>query len=308
MNTNEMHAISSQLREGDPDVRKLNRLRLDEYPLPVVHPHDTKQERGSAFAIGGSELVPGAILLSGIAALRAGAGKIQIATVKSASAALAVTLPESLVIPLPSRGGEIASLASVSLQEKLLRANAVLIGPGMLNLERAATIVDALYALLPDGTPVVLDGAAIASLGNVDAPAGRTRNPLIITPHVGEMSTLLEIPVEEIEDNLPVVASHAAREFGCHVVLKGVETCIAQPDGAVLQYRDGKPGLGVSGSGDVLAGLIVGLLARGADPLTAVAWAVYAHGTAGNKLSRTVGHVGFLASELLPLLPGILTD
>jgi NAD(P)H-hydrate repair Nnr-like enzyme with NAD(P)H-hydrate dehydratase domain len=109
-----------------------------------------------------------------------------------------------------------------------------------------------------------------------------------------------------VEADPVAAARRAAEAFGATVALKGAQTVIAAPDGSVLRYTRGGVGLGTSGSGDVLAGIVVGLLARGADPLRAAAWGVFLHGEAGNALARRHGAVGFLARELAAEVPRIL--
>jgi hydroxyethylthiazole kinase-like uncharacterized protein yjeF len=128
----------------------------------------------------------------------------------------------------------------------------------------------------------------------------------VITPHAGEMATILGMDKGEVERDPLAIARRAADELGAVVALKGPETFIASPEGEAYCYSSGNVGLATSGSGDVLAGIVGGLLARGADPLRAAAWAVYLHGEAGNALAATMGRIGFLARELADEIPPIL--
>lgn len=292
------------------DSLKLTRFRLESMPLPMVGDNDDKDARGVVLVVGGSTHVPGALRLSGEAALRAGAGKLQIATVRSAAMTVGVALPEALIVSLNmSHNGEIdSSAAAKALYGCSAKTDAILIGPGMMTASNAVALVRRLSTSLSRHTTIVLDGAAIQALSaDEELLHGRDTNS-VITPHSGEMATLLEIPIEEVRANAAVVAQHCAQRFQTVVVLKGGETWIAHPTAPLMCYRDGKAGLGTSGSGDVLAGVIAGLAARGATPLVAAAWAVWAHGSAGNKLTRSVAKVGFLASELLPEIPALLTN
>lgn len=298
------------MNESADGATRLTRLRLDSLPLPAVHDKDVKEDRGIVLAIGGSVTVAGAILLAATAALRAGAGKLQVATTRHAATCMAMSLPEALVMGLPiTRHGEVESLAGTRLLRKnLQQASAVLVGPGMINSGNAVAFVRRLFEFVPETTPVVLDGAAIRALAFDEGLLDGRDGQVVITPHAGEMASLLEIPVEEVRDNAFEVAVHCATRFQAVVVLKGGETFIAHPSGSTLCYRDGRAGLGTSGSGDVLAGVITGLAARGAPALHAAAWGVWAHGSAGNKLARRIGKIGFLASELLLEIPALVND
>lgn len=295
---------------NEREAQKLSRLRLDSLPLPAIRDDSDKEDRGVVLAIGGSQQVPGAIMLSGVAALRAGAGKLQIGTVRNAALALGLMVPESLVIGLPfTRHGEIdAAAASQLLRQKVHMADSVLIGPGMINKANAADLARQIVPLLSPGKTLILDGAAILALSADENLLHACEENAIITPHAGEMAALLEIPIDEIRANAGAVAQNCADRFRAIVVMKGGETWIAHPNTSMLHYSDGNAGLGTSGSGDVLAGVVAGLAARGAAPMTAAAWAVWVHGSAGNKLSRSVGKIGFLASELLAEIPKVLND
>lgn len=199
--------IDDTLSEITNEAIRLTRLRLDSCSLPGVETDDDTAQRGVVLVVGGSAAAPGAMVLSATAALRAGAGALQLATIRT-----------------------------------------------------------------------------------------------------GEMAALLELPEDEVRANAAEVAQHGARQYNSVVVLTGRETWIAHPTAPLVHYRDGKPGLATAGSGDVLAGVIVGLAARGAEPLTAAMWGVWAHGSAGTRVSRSVGKVGFLARELLPEIPSFVND
>jgi len=128
----------------------------------------------------------------------------------------------------------------------------------------------------------------------------------VLTPHAGEMASLLDIDKRDVEADPPAAARLAAERFGAVVALKGAESWIADPGGALLYYRGGSVGLGTSGSGDTLAGIVTGLAARGAEPVAGAAWGVWAHGAAGRVLARRTAAVGFLARELLAEIPALV--
>ena len=144
---------------------------------------------------------------------------------------------------------------------------------------------------------LVIDALALSALRG-----GRYRftedTRVVLTPNVSEMARITGDKPESIEADLMGSAISLARDLNAVVVLKGAQTLIAAPYGEVFRYAEGDVGLATSGSGDVLAGALVGLLARGATLDQAAAWAVYLHGTAGNRLKRRVGGIGFLAREL----------
>jgi hydroxyethylthiazole kinase-like uncharacterized protein yjeF len=131
---------------------------------------------------------------------------------------------------------------------------------------------------------------------------------VVLTPHDGEMAGILEISAEEIGQDRVAVAASAARRFNAVVALKGRETVIAAPDGKVYVNRAGNVGLATSGSGDVLSGIVTGLLSRGADPMTAAVWGVSLHARAGEVLAKRFGIVGYLARELLDEIPGLMNS
>jgi NAD(P)H-hydrate repair Nnr-like enzyme with NAD(P)H-hydrate dehydratase domain len=152
----------------------------------------------------------------------------------------------------------------------------------------------------------VIDAGALTGLRDCAAVTGRLQGRLVVTPHAGEMARLSGLDKDEVLAHPLDVARSVADHLQAVVALKGPETLIVTPSGEAFRYRGGGIGLATSGSGDVLAGVIGGLLARGANPLTATAWGVCVHGEAGADLARDIGPVGFLARELLDLVPRIL--
>lgn len=278
---------------------------LRRWPLPRASGDGDKQERGVALIIGGASEVPGALILSGIAALRAGAGKLQLAGPRSICVTLGVAVPEARVIPLPENSaGNFDRQAGHRAAEHAQGADAFLVGPGMLDEDAIQKMMELLLPRLSRG-PLVVDAMALSSLRG-----GRYRfsadAQILLTPNHGEMSRLTGDTIESVERDPAGVAGDVARALDVVIALKGPDTYIATPDGEMFQYSTGKVGLATSGSGDVLAGIAVGLLARGATAEQAGSWAVYLHGEAGNQLARSIGPVGFLARELLPEIPKLM--
>ncbi|HEV7122050.1 MAG TPA: NAD(P)H-hydrate dehydratase [Rhodanobacter sp.] len=279
-----------------PGVRLTEKL-LRSMPLPA--PGGGKEQRGQILVVGGSSHVPGAALLAGVAAMRAGAGKLQMATAKDLVTALAVAVPEALVMGLPAdRRGQIAR-GSAKLDRALDNCDAALIGPGLHPSAALAALVRRAAGNMR-GTLVLDAGALSPELG------AAADQPHILTPHAGEMAELAQVQRSVVEREPETHAREFARRLRSVVVLKGATTHIAAPDGSLWVYRSHCPGLGTSGSGDVLAGIIAGIAARGADAQQAALWGVLLHGTAGRQLSRSVGTLGFLAREIPACVPGIL--
>lgn len=276
-------------------------------PLPLPDGDMDKNARGRVLVAGGAEFVPGALRLTGEAALRAGAGKLQMATVRAAAMALAVLVPEAAMIALPADDdGEIAAEAAALLQERVQRCDTLILGPGMSISDRTAQLVGDLLAVPQPGRTILLDAAALTCARDLAPVIARHEGRVILTPHHGEMALLAGIGVEAVAADPAAVAQDIARRFNAVILLKAADSIIADPDGAILVHTGGCIGLATSGSGDVLAGIVGGLAARGATPLAACGWATWIHGQAGAHLSREFGAVGFLARELLPLIPGLL--
>lgn len=289
-------------------VRLIDRALLRKRPLPLIDSAGDKESRGRVMVIGGSTQVPGALLLSGVAALRAGAGKLQLATVKDAAIPLAIAVPEALVVALPAtRDGDIAGTRVAPVLESYVASvDALLVGPGMLADAPTAALLRAVVPLLPATAALVLDGAAVVALARMPGLVRELRRRVVLTPHAGEMASLFGIDKREVDEDPQSIATRAAELTGATVALKGAETWIAEPDGTTFRFRGGTSGLGTSGSGDTLAGIIVGLAARGTPVTTAAIWGVWAHGSAGKRLARRMAPLGFLARELLAEVPSLV--
>ena len=286
--------------------RTLDRDALNQFPLPH-HPDDSdKEDRGRLLIVAGSRELPGAALLAGTAGLRAGAGKLQIATAQSIAAALGVAMPEARVVPhRETEQGCIAESDISSVIKLAVEADAVTIGCG---LQEGAPLDRLLDALLECGEemPLVLDAAVLGNLTERAARLKAWKGGAVILPHAGEMAGLLDCEKEEVAADPLAAARKASEALGVTAVIKGPFSFIVSPDGRAFRFEGGGVGLATSGSGDVLAGLVGGLSARGADPLTAALWGIYLHGESGRRLGKQVGRIGYLARELLDPVPGLL--
>ena len=287
-------------------VEVLDRDLLRRFPLPR-HPEDgDKEERGRLLVVAGSRELAGAALLAGTGGLRAGAGKLQIATGASVAALLGVAVPEARVVGCPETDdGCIAVAAIQPLLELAAGAHATLVGCGLQHGPPLDALLDALLATRLD-KPLVLDAAVLGSLAPRADALRAWKGGAILLPHAREMARLLECDAGDVEADPLAAARRAADTFGCVAVIKGRYSHIVDAEGRAFRFEGGGVGLATSGSGDTLAGIVGGLCARGADPLTAALWGVYLHGEAGRQLSREVGRIGFLARELLDKVPGLL--
>ena len=288
------------------DLVELDRERLRDFPLPYHAEDSDKEGRGRLLVIGGSRELAGAAYLAGIGALRAGAGKLQIATAASIAVPLAIAVPEARVIGVEETAeGCLAAAAMVTLLEPAEGAQAILMGPGLQHGPPLDDALDALLAACLD-RPLVLDAAVLGSLAPRADTLRAWRGGAVLLPHSREMARLLECEAEEVEADPLAAARRAAETFAAVALIKGQYSHIVAPDGRAFRFEGGGVGLATSGSGDTLAGVVGGLCARGADPLTAALWGVYLHGEAGRRVSARVGRIGFLARELLDEIPGLL--
>lgn len=286
------------MKDGNP----LDQSALASHPLPPVIDGD-KETKGRILVIAGSREVPGAALLCATAAMRAGAGKLRIATVYSVAPRLGLAMPEAMVVGIPEDGrGGFALRAVNALGEQAGKVDAVVAGPGMTRGEAVAKIAE---ALLATDARLAFDAALLHELQPLKADRP---SPPVLLPHAGELASLLDCDEEEIEREPIRCGLHAAERYRSIVLVKGVISHVVTPTGDAWTYEGGAPGLGVSGSGDVLAGIVGGLLARGAEPLNALLWSVWLHGEAGARLADKVGPVGFLAREIAGEIPTLLPD
>ena len=250
----------------------LTRAELDLFPLPPVV-QASKDERGKLLIIAGSRNTPGAAAIAATAAMRAGCGKVSIAT-----SAIKTALDRAATV------------------------DAVVAGPGMRRGKVCAQLAEALLDL--GLARLVLDAAVLYALPAVDR--GEQALSPVLLPHNREMAALLGCDPSDVDKDPLDCGRQCAERYGAITLVKGPQSHIVTPDGKAWKYQSRGPGLGISGSGDALAGILGGLLARRAEPIAALLWAVWLHGEAGAALSRKVGKVGFLAREISAEVPALL--
>ncbi|HYO38038.1 MAG TPA: NAD(P)H-hydrate dehydratase [Nocardioidaceae bacterium] len=289
-----------------PEATQVTAALYADWPLP--EPGSDKHARGTVLLVGGSSSVPGAMLLAGEAALRAGGGKLQVATTDSVAAQMAVALPEALVSRTPElQTGDISPEAAGQVLELAGSADAILLGPGITGPDAAIRL---LREVVPELTSqrVVVDALGSAYVTSDADCLHHLGTTAVLTVNPSEVALTLGVEQDEVDADPLAATVELARRARAVVLCGGSDKYVASPDGPTWKISVGGPGLGVSGSGDVQAGIVTGLLARGADPEQAAVWGAWLHGSSGDALAGSVGPVGFLARELPAVVPRLLAD
>lgn len=273
---------------------------LRDWPLPEAG--NSKYDRGRVLVVGGAAQTPGAVQLAGLAALRVGAGHLTMAVAASAAIALAVVVPEAGVVGLPeNHRGSVLGNDLGAIANDLNSADVVIVGPGLDDAEQTTILVRRLLPQLSDQAWLVLDAYALSALPELTDALEAVTGRIVLTPNGREAKLLLG----REPGNAAADVAEIAERYAAVVSSQGV---IADPSGSLWQVSAGHDGLATSGSGDVLAGALGGLLGRRAEGPQAACWATYAHAAAGDRLAGRVGRLGFLAREILDELPGILVE
>jgi ADP-dependent NAD(P)H-hydrate dehydratase len=283
-----------------------------------------KDDRGSVLVIGGARMTPGAALLSGVAALRSGAGRLTLAVAESVAVQLAVALPEAGVLGLPeSPSGSVAGSGASTLTDELASVDAVLVGPGLDDKDEATALLRGMLAMPSDGTPpaIILDAYALGCLPELVRELEPWADRLILTPNVTEAGILLGRNVDDLHRDVPELADTYSAVVSCQGVIAAPRrsgNAEGHRDGAGdsngpgryghWEITTGHSGLGTSGSGDVLSGIIAGLRARGTTNSQAACWGTHLHAAAGDRLASRLGGLGYLARELTEELPPLMME
>lgn len=267
--------------------------------LPDRDPFGHKGSFGKVLLLCGSRGYTGAAYFAAMGALRCGVGLCYLGVPESIYAIEAVKLNEPVVFPLPEREGMLSRQALPEILSRLEKMDAVLVGCGLGISPDTQAVVTAV--LEQAKCPVIVDADGITALRrHKDILRGR-KYPTILTPHDGEFARLGG-PVGE--DRMETAAAFA-RDWNCILLLKGHRTCIT--DGKT-RYRNttGNPGMATGGSGDVLSGILLGLLGQGVPPLEAAACGAWLHGKAGDLCADEMGQYGMLPTDMLSHLPRLL--
>ena len=298
---------------------------LREWPLPA--PGEDKYSRGSVLVIGGARATPGAALLAGTAALRAGAGKLTLAVAESVAMQVAVALPECGAMGLPETAeGSVTGEGLDRISSYLDRADAILVGPGLDDPELAEELLRALLEReagprgagsggegsgegnAGGGPAVVLDAYALGGLLKLGDQLEPWKGRLILTPNPKEAAVLLEREVEDLAADVAEIADKFQAVVSCQGLIARPSGGDAPEESELWQMTTGYGGLGTSGSGDVLAGAIAGLRARGTTGAQAACWGTHLHAAAADRLASRLGPLGFLARELADELPALMLE
>jgi hydroxyethylthiazole kinase-like uncharacterized protein yjeF len=273
--------------------------------LPERPPDAHKGTFGTVVVLAGSLGFTGAAYLASTAAARTGAGLVRLLIADTIYPILAAKCTEVMATPVPEVApGAVGHAAYDSVLRHLSTAEAGVIGPG-LGRDRST------WRLILDLTqhvscPLVLDADALNALSDSPRLKGRLGKGRVLTPHPGEMSRLTGKSIDAIAADRAGSARKAAKEWGAVVVLKGARTVVAHPDGRISEDPHEVPALATGGTGDVLAGMIGGLMAQGSEPFAAAVTGVYIHAAAGRRLSQRFGESGLLASDLLVEIPQVM--
>lgn len=286
-----------------PDVTPIT-ARWLAAQLPDRPDRAHKGSFGSVLVVAGSFRYPGAALLTGLGAMRAGAGLVQVAIGESMVGYLAGSVPELTWLPLDEEGrGLVAPSGWRTIAGAALERDAIVVGPGLgrqpAGQRRARQLVEAIER------PCVVDADGLNALAGVPRWWEGVRGTLVLTPHPGEFARLTGAGILDPDDDeaRARAASEAAARFRQVVVLKGAATVIAAPDGRTMVSGVATPALSTAGSGDVLAGAIGALLAGGLAPFEAAVCGVALHATAGTLAEARIGRAGVLARDVASLLP-----
>jgi len=288
-----------------PARHRLIEARDIQEALPVEEADVHKGTRGHLLVIAGSTGKTGAAALASLAALRAGAGLVTLGIPGSLNPILESKLTEAMTHPLPeTKAGTLSLEGEQEILQLLEGKSALVLGPGLSTHEDTVRLVRQLISHCP--LPIVVDADGLNALAGDLSSLHSGRGQTVLTPHPGEMAGLTGLRNSEVQADRAGLASRFARDQGCHVVLKGARTIIARPDGRIHVNPTGNPALSSGGSGDVLTGLLGGLLARGLAPEKAAMCAVYLHGLSADLLAQEVGQAGILAGDLIDVIPSLM--
>lgn len=270
--------------------------------LPPRAPAAHKGDAGHAFLIAGSLRYSGAAALCAQGALRVGAGLVTLGIPKSLHAPMAAQLIEPMLRALPeTKEGSLSTRAFATIVSDAERMDAIVLGPGLSRQEETVQLV---HQLLPRiAKPLVLDADGLNALSEEIELLKKLPLPIIVTPHPGEMGRLARLSAQEVQRDRERIAHEFAKRYRVVVVLKGHQTLIADYEGTVAVNETGNPGMASGGCGDVLTGVIAGLLAQKLPLFDAARLGVYLHGLAGDLAAADVGPIGLIASDVAARIP-----
>jgi hydroxyethylthiazole kinase-like uncharacterized protein yjeF len=282
----------------------------DELDMRLLNPRPAQSHKGDyghLFVLAGSPGKTGAAAMVCSGALRIGAGLVTLGIPASLNPILEAKLTEAMTAPLPDAGSGYLTADAVEMIHQLLGGKTALaLGPG---ISTELLVQEVIVKLIPETTlPLVIDADGITALLSRLEILKQFRGSVILTPHPGEMARLAGITTQEVQADRIGVAKSCAAACDAIIVLKGNRTVIATPDQEVYINPTGNPGMASGGTGDVLTGMIGGLLAQGLSPLEAAKWGVFLHGRAGDLVAQEIGEISLIASDIIDYLPDALAE
>jgi len=306
----EVKVIDIGIPKSLVDEEKIQTYLLEEEEirkwLSIHRRLDThKGDYGHLLVIAGSVGKTGAAAMACEAALRMGAGLVTLAIPKSLNAIMEMKLTEVMTEPLPETPKQTLSLRAFnSLLRLCEKKRAVIIGPGIGTFKETQSLILKLIKTLD--IPIILDADGLTALSTQPKTIPAANRFLILTPHPGEMARLINSTAKEVQEDRIGVSRNFSQSHDVHLVLKGFRTLIATPKGEVFINPTGNPGMASGGTGDVLTGMIGGLICQGFDILTSLQISVYLHGLSGDKVAQTVGEKSLVATDIIEKIPALL--
>jgi NAD(P)H-hydrate epimerase len=275
--------------------------------IPKRHLYSHKGNYGHVLVIAGSVGKTGAALMCGKSALRAGAGLVTMAVPAALKIIFQSKVLEEMVLPLPCTTQTLSKEAIKGIEKFIYeQADVVAFGPGVGVNEDTEEILK--FLLLNSPCPIVIDADGITLLVNNIKLLEKAKTETVITPHPGELSRLIKLPVKEIEKDRIDITQKVAKDLNTVVVLKGVPTVISNPLGNTFINTTGNPGMATGGAGDVLTGIIASFIGQGLKALDASIVGVYVHGLSGDIASKKKGYHGLIAGDLIDNIPSAIKE
>jgi len=270
--------------------------------IPPRPEYSHKTRYGHVLVIAGSTGKTGAAMMTAKAALRAGSGLVTMAVPAALKVVFQSKVLEEMLLPLPCTMNTLSRQALPEIMEFIKeRANSVAFGPGAGVNEDIEIILKEL--ILQCSCPIVIDADGITVLARISHVLKDAKQEIVLTPHPGELSRLINISVKDIERQRIDIAERVAKDLGVVLVLKGVPTVVAEPQGKIYLNTTGNPGMATGGSGDVLTGIIASLIGQGLSPFYASVLGVYIHGLSGDIAAKRKGYHGLIAGDIIESLP-----
>ena len=278
--------------------------------FPLLRQRDRNSHKGSyghVLMIAGSVGKTGAAAMSSNAALRVGAGLVTLGIPAGLNPIMEVKLTEVMTEPLAETDAQTLSTKSLPRIQELIEGKKVLaLGPGISTHPETIAVVH--HIICNSKTPLIVDADGINALGEKPSVLHEAQCPIVLTPHPGEMAWLIGTSIKEVQDDRIGVARKFAKEYGVVLVLKGARTIIAEPNESIYINSTGNPGMASGGTGDVLTGMIAGLVAQGYTISEASRLGVFLHGYIADKITEQKGEVGLIATDIINRIPLTLKE